>query len=682
MDVVLQGKDPTLNGQMRVLEMAATGAPLAETLAELVHFIEAHEEGLTCGILIVADDGAHFRRGCGPKLPETYHVALDGVPITPPYLGACGEAAHCGTSVSVADIANEERFSEDWRQLVLSCGLASCLSTPVIGSDGRVLASFAMYHDTARDQHPSNPEIVEVATHLAAIALEREMFIKRLKKELAATRQLHDVSSILIQEADADALHTHIIDAAMTLMGSDAASMQMLDLDRGELRLLAWKGFHPESAAFWEWVRIDSESTCGAALKAGERVVVSDVEFCDFMAGAEDLDHYRKSGIRAVQSTPLISRSGHLLGMLSTHWYKPKDIAESELHLLDVLARQAADLLERTQAEAAIQRNEQRLRALLDATSDVVYRMSPNWTEMRYLAGREFIPDMLAPSSNWLDIYIHPDDQPRVTKAINKAIHTKSAFELEHRVRRTDGTLGWTASRAIPLFDDDGEITEWFGMATDITPRKQAEERQKILIHELNHRVKNTLATVQAMASQTFRGSNVGKDVQDAFSHRLVALAGGHDVLTQEHWERADLRDVVEKSLAPFRGLDGSRWTVEGLPFYIKPKAALAFTMALHELATNATKYGALSNEAGRIEVTWGEVAASGILCFRWEEKGGPAVTPPERKGFGSRLIERALASDLGASAGINYAPCGIICTIEAPAARRRGQNNSSWWYG
>jgi PAS domain S-box-containing protein len=157
---------------------------------------------------------------------------------------------------------------------------------------------------------------------------------------------------------------------------------------------------------------------------------------------------------RQVSAAPVRDGSGDIIGSVSV----------------------VRDVTEQRQAEEGLRKSEERLRALMTATSDVVYRMSPDWKEMRQLHGRDFIPDTNEPSHNWLQEYIHPDDQPHVTAVINEAIRTRSIFELEHRVVRVDGTLGWTFSRAIPLFDESGEIVEWFGVASDITERKQAEE--------------------------------------------------------------------------------------------------------------------------------------------------------------------------------------------------------------
>lgn len=187
-----------------------------------------------------------------------------------------------------------------------------------------------------------------------------------LAAELADAQRLQRISSQLIQEGALDALYEQILDAAVAVMHSDIGSMQMFHPERDELRLLAWKGFDPASAAFWEWVRPDAGSSCGVALRTRERVVVPDVEHDDFSAGTQDLDFYRLSGIRAVQSTPLVARDGHLVGMISTHWRVPHQPAERELRLLDVVARQAADLIERTQAEETLRRANQRMEEFLN----------------------------------------------------------------------------------------------------------------------------------------------------------------------------------------------------------------------------------------------------------------------------------------------------------------------------
>jgi PAS domain S-box-containing protein len=180
---------------------------------------------------------------------------------------------------------------------------------------------------------------------------------QRLAREVAGVKALQSISTRLISESMPEPLYAQILGAAMELMASDAASVQMLAADHSSLKLLAWKNFHPDSAAFWQRVEVGAGSTCSKALGDNARVVVADVEACDFIVGTPDQQEYRRSGIRAVQSTPLQSRSGRPLGMLSTHWRTPHTPTDEDFTFFDVLARQAADLIERTLVEQASSRH-------------------------------------------------------------------------------------------------------------------------------------------------------------------------------------------------------------------------------------------------------------------------------------------------------------------------------------
>jgi len=192
---------------------------------------------------------------------------------------------------------------------------------------------------------------------------------------------------------------------------------------------------------------------------------------------------------------------------------------------------------------------------------------------------------------------------------------------------------------------------------------RESEERQRLLINELNHRVKNVLATVQSIAAQTFRAANLDSSVRGNFEARLVALSNAHSILTQESWEGAAIHEILARALEPHVGPE--RLGMQGPPVRLSAKAALAMSMGAHELATNAVKYGALSNGTGRIDVTWTvDGPKPGILNLRWTETGGPVVSSPTSKGFGSRLIERNLAHDLDGEVKIDYRPEGVVCTI------------------
>jgi two-component sensor histidine kinase len=204
---------------------------------------------------------------------------------------------------------------------------------------------------------------------------------------------------------------------------------------------------------------------------------------------------------------------------------------------------------------------------------------------------------------------------------------------------------------------------------TALESERRAAEHQKLLIDELNHRVKNTLATVQSIAAQTLRTAESRQDAQEALEKRLIALSRAHDVLTRESWEGANLTEVVIRALEPYQVHGESRLQIRGPNVRLTPRMALALAMALHELATNAVKYGALSNRSGTVEVSWTvqNGAALPRLNLRWVEAGGPPVVAPRRRGFGSRLVERSLAHDLAGRVDITFAPSGVVCSVDAP---------------
>jgi PAS domain S-box-containing protein len=239
----------------------------------------------------------------------------------------------------------------------------------------------------------------------------------------------------------------------------------------------------------------------------------------------------------------------------------------------------------------------------------------------------------------------------------------------ERRDRKVREYYEWRINR-IPLPEGRYGVVCYF---RDISAQVRARQQRELLINELNHRVKNTLATVQSIAAQTLKGTTVSAVVKGALESRLLSMAGAHDVLTQQNWEGADLRNIVEKALSPFRA-PMREFDVNGPDIRLLPKSALAIAMAVHELATNAAKYGALSNGSGRISVHW-VIAEHDAphLQIVWTEMGGPKVAARRSKGFGSRLIERGLAGQLGGEALIDYRETGVICRIMAPLSTITG---------
>jgi PAS domain S-box-containing protein len=204
----------------------------------------------------------------------------------------------------------------------------------------------------------------------------------------------------------------------------------------------------------------------------------------------------------------------------------------------------------------------------------------------------------------------------------------------------------------------------------DITDRRRAEEHQRLLINELNHRVKNTLAIVQSIAQQSFRGGVPTAAAKQAFEARLAALSAAHNILTERSWQSASMSELVARIIAPLGG-GSDRFVVEGPEIQLQPKTAVSLALALHELGTNAAKYGALREKAGRVEIRW--LVEAERLKLVWRERGGPPVVQPEQRGFGSRLLERGLAADLGGKVRIRFEPEGVVCTMEAPLPSEGG---------
>jgi PAS domain S-box-containing protein len=236
------------------------------------------------------------------------------------------------------------------------------------------------------------------------------------------------------------------------------------------------------------------------------------------------------------------------------------------------------------------------------------------------------------------------------------------------RIAETDSVLrpGHRVALTVAPLPDIGVAV----ILNDVTERQQADERMRLMVGELNHRVKNSMAVVQAIARQTFAASTSLEQAREDFTSRLVALGQAHDVVTAQEWEGADLRELVGRTLAG--QLQGRRLTAEGPLIRIPPRMGVNLALGLHELATNAIKHGALSNEHGQVRLTWSCDGTAGAvrLRLRWAESGGPPVIPPRRQGFGTRLLERALATDLGAEVRLRYEPAGLVCDIEAPVAQ------------
>jgi PAS domain S-box-containing protein len=265
--------------------------------------------------------------------------------------------------------------------------------------------------------------------------------------------------------------------------------------------------------------------------------------------------------------------------------------------------------------------------------------------------------------------YIHPEDVPSVRAEMDRLYASGDEFVDEHRIIRPDGEIRWVLARGRLSRDADGRPVRFAGASVDITDRKMAEERQRLLMEELAHRVKNTLTVVQAIVMQTLRGSGASPEVRETLATRLLALSRAHDLLMQGSWSEASLAALVDGTALLHAHGEAGRFRTVGPDIMMGSRAAMSLALVLHELATNAVKYGALSVPDGRVLIIWetGETDGEACLRFRWEEAGGPPVVAPGRQGFGTRLIERSFGQGLGVRVSLDYPESGVVFTLEAP---------------
>jgi two-component sensor histidine kinase len=244
---------------------------------------------------------------------------------------------------------------------------------------------------------------------------------------------------------------------------------------------------------------------------------------------------------------------------------------------------------------------------------------------------------------------------------------------IKGRYRDSRGRYRVLETDARPRFSESHEFLGMIGINVDVTDRDEAERARELLVAELNHRVKNTLAVVQGIAHQTFKAAGAPAAARHAFEGRLLALSRAHNLLTQTSWKDASLDQLAMLTLDA-QGGNATRVAIAGPPIWLPPKAAVSIAMALHELSTNAIKYGALSSESGRISLQWSATEDPPEVLLTWIESDGPPVVAPTRKGFGSFLLERTLAQDLEGEVTVRFEPCGLACTIRAPLPQPFGR--------
>lgn len=347
-----------------------------------------------------------------------------------------------------------------------------------------------------------------------------------------------------------------------------------------------------------------------------------------------------------------------------THWH-PFRRADGKIVGVNVAAE---EITERKRAEAALQASELQFHTLADSIPQLVwmaeadggiYWFNNHWYDYMGRPAGDFL------GRDWKEI-LDPAEGGRAGEEWARSFEAGSAFEMELPLCGKDGQYRPFLTRVIPLRDANGIIYRWIGTHIDISEQRRREEHIRFIIDELSHRTKNLLAVVMAVANQTARHACDVTQYQARFAERLTALAHCHDLLVRDNWHGASFRDLVSAQLKPFQTREGCI-DAAGPPVILKPDAVQNLGLAFHELATNASKHGALSDPEGHVSIQW-QFEAPDRVRVSWRESGGPAVTSPQHRGFGHVVIEQIVPRALNGTGILDFAPAGVNWTFEFPA--------------
>ena len=348
---------------------------------------------------------------------------------------------------------------------------------------------------------------------------------------------------------------------------------------------------------------------------------------------------------------------------------RPNDVAQPRVDQRSLAPE--ARIAELEAALHALQEQEARARLILDSAADyAILTLDVDGVVTSWNAGARNImgyaeAEIVGRSG---EVVFTAEDRAagRFAAELRRAAETGRASNERWHLRR-DGTRFWASGLMMPLRDADGRPQGFLNILRDRTEKQAEAERRELLMAEMNHRIKNSFATVQAVAAQTSRHAQTMAGFQAAFAARLAVLARANDVLIAAHWHEAPLRDVIGSALEAYGGEPG-RITIEGPPVLLAASLGVTVSLAFHELATNALKYGALSTPDGRVDVSWTIAPAregGASVDVLWRESGGPRVEPPGRRGFGSQLLERGMPS--GGTVQLDFRPAGVECRIGLP---------------
>jgi PAS domain S-box-containing protein len=483
---------------------------------------------------------------------------------------------------------------------------------------------------------------------------ERKRVEVTLARHLDEQAALYQFTDSLFRAASLSGVCDAALDAIRRGLGCERASILLLD-DADQMKFVAWRGLSEEYRR-----AVEEHSPWTRDVKEPQPICVSDVETADI---AEDLKAtVRAEGVSALAFIPLMVK-GELVGKFMTYYDVPHVFMDDEINLSMTIARQLGFSVERLRAEEARQRGEQASRLLasvIETSGDAIVTKDVNGIVTSWNNGAKRIFGYTAEEMIGRPIVtLIPPDRHNEESEILQRIRRGERIDHYETVRqRKDGNLIDISLTVSPLKDGAGKVVGASKIARDITERKLAHARYELLTHEIQHRTKNLFAVVQAVVARSFAGKQTVKEAESAVVDRLGSLAQTHVMLIDKEWQGADLAEVVRTEMSPY----ADRVQVEGTDLFLTAKAAQNFALALHELATNAAKYGALSNRTGRVNISWSTSKQDGspLFAFRWQERGGPPVSPPAHKGFGSVVLEQVMAGYFEVPPLVDFAVDGV----------------------
>lgn len=474
---------------------------------------------------------------------------------------------------------------------------------------------------------------------------------------------LYEFTDAIYHARSVEDVYTCALDAITRTMGCQRASILLFDND-GVMRFVAWRGlsdrYVKKLAGHSPWRPGDLDPP---------PIFVGDIHETDEPEWIKN--EINAEGIVSLAFVPL-TLEGRVIGKFMTYYARRQAFSPQSRSLAVTIARQLGFSIGRARAEASreaalseLKLSEGRFRQMTEEAPISIWMSDPaGHCELLNRVARHFwnVAEDGLDQFDWAST-IHPEDRERVLTQMGNAIARGESVTLRGRYANWSGDWRLLQTEARPRYAGDGRLLGMIGVNVDITEQESINRQRELMLAELNHRVKNTLAVVQAIAQQTFKTHRDLPSVAN-FLGRLQVLARAHDILSSVNWESTPLYELANKVLAAIP-LSLDQIVVEGPALQLSPKQGLAIALALHELQTNALKYGALSVDEGRVSLVWDQAAES-RLNILWREYGGPKVSPPSRRGFGTLMLEQGLVSELNGAASLDFQPDGLVCRIEA----------------